>query len=99
MKSQITKDSVIVVSNDQISCDLAGESVILEFKSSMYYGLNETATDIWELIRKPISVNEIINSIKEEYGIDPKICEEDILKLLEEMNEKGLIEIKSAKVS
>ena len=40
--------SSIVASKNAVSCDLAGESVILDMKSGKYFALDDVGTRIWQ---------------------------------------------------
>ncbi|MBW4612042.1 MAG: lasso peptide biosynthesis PqqD family chaperone [Desmonostoc vinosum HA7617-LM4] len=86
--------SRVVASQDQIFSELQGEAVILDIKSGVYYGLNQVGASIWNLIQTPKTVAEIRDALLNEYDVDAKACEADILVLLEELATKGLIEIK-----
>lgn len=92
-KGSISTNSRIVVTKDQVSCDLSGEGAILNLKSGVYFGLNTVGASIWKLIQEPRSVREIQNAIQEEYEVEPKRCEQDILELLEELLTHELIKI------
>ena len=89
---------MVVVSQDQVSCDLSGESAILNLKAGIYYGLNEVGTRIWKLIQEPRRVGEIRDAILEDYEVEPDRCEADILSLLQELLDNGLIEVKDETV-
>jgi len=89
----ISRDSIVVVSQDQVSCGLSGESAILNLKAGVYYGLNEVGTKIWKLIHEPKKVYEIQDAILAEYEVEPDRCEVDILALLQKLIEHGLIEV------
>jgi hypothetical protein len=47
--AQIRGESV-VAAEDLVSCDLAGETALLRFKSGVYYGLNPVATFVWKYL-------------------------------------------------
>jgi hypothetical protein len=91
-----SQHSTIVVTKDQVSCDLSGEAAILNFKSGIYFGLNTVGASIWKLIQEPKTVKQIRESIVEEYDVEPDRCEHDILELLQELSNHGLIEIADA---
>ena len=57
------------------------------------YTLNETGAFIWEHIDGKRNVEEIINEVTEEYNIDKKTAEADVLSLLDEMNKYLIINI------
>jgi hypothetical protein len=88
-----------VVSKDQISCDLAEETAILDVKLGIYYGLNTVGTRIWKLIQEPRPVYEVRDALLEEYEVEPERCERDVFALLQELASKGLIEIKDDNVA
>lgn len=91
--TELSKSSKIVVSKDVVSCDLGGETALLEMNEGVYYGLNELGTVIWELIQKPITLQEIVDSIIDQYEVDQKICFADLTELIEQMVENKLVEI------
>jgi len=83
---------MVVVSQDQVSCDLSGESAILNLKAGVYYGLNEVGTRIWKLIQEPRRVGELRDAILEDYEVESDRCETDIMTLLQDLLDNGLIE-------
>ena len=89
----ITPDSVINAIKEQVSCDLAGESVILNLKNSTYFGLNPVGSTIWSLIQEPRKVGEIVSTILQEYSVERDECEKDLLKLLEDSESNALIQV------
>ncbi len=40
MGSAVSERSIVVVANEQVSCDLSGDAVILQLKDGVYYGLD-----------------------------------------------------------
>jgi hypothetical protein len=95
MKNPIWGNSIIVAAEGQVSCDLAGEAVILDLKSGEYYGLNPVGARIWNLVQEPHTVSEVLSVIVEEYDVAPDRCEQDLLALVEELAAKGLIEVRN----
>jgi hypothetical protein len=94
--SVISSNTVVVATTDQVSSDLAGESVILNLKSGTYFGLNEAGSIVWSLIQQPKSVGEVCQNILQEYEVDPQTCEKDVQALLSDLLTAQLIEIRHA---
>ena len=94
--NSIMKDSIITVVREQVSCDLAGEKAILDLKSGQYYGLNPVGARIWDLIQESKSVTEVLKTILDEYNVESEACERDLFALLEELQGKGLVDIRDA---
>lgn len=97
MESNVVKSSVIVATKEQVSCDLGGEAAILNFKNSVYYGLDPVGASVWNLIQEPKNVKEVLASLLEEYEVESDRCERDLLALLEELAAHGLIEVQAAR--
>lgn len=97
MDVHISETSVVSATKDQVSCDLAGEAVILNLSSGEYFGLDPVGARVWSLLQEPTSVKAIRDILLEEYDVEPDVCESDLLALLREMAAQGLIEIKDEK--
>ena len=93
-KREISRSSVVVATKDQVSSDLAGETVVLSMQSAMYYGLDEVGSRVWELVREPVRVSDVLDTIGQEYDVEPERAAADVLGFLRELAEKGLIEVR-----
>lgn len=96
LTTTISTNTTVVATPEQVSSDLAGESVILNLKTGMYFGLNEVGASVWNLLQQPRSVKDICDQILDQYEVESDQCEQDVLRLLNEMVESDLIEIKDA---
>ena len=90
----VLDNATVVAVNEQVCADLAGESVILNLKSGVYYGLNEVGAKIWQLIQQPKTVTEIREALLQDYDVEPEDCQRDLLILLQELAAVKLIEVK-----
>jgi hypothetical protein len=93
--SEISCGAVVVVAKDQVSCDLKGQAAILNLNDGMYYGLNEVGARIWSLLSEPITVGLIRDQLEREYDVDGDRCEKDLVTLLSQLQDAGLIEVKN----
>lgn len=82
--------SVITVTSHQVSTSLDGEAVVLELSKGIYYGLPAVGATVWEMIQQPISVDDLVRDITEEYDVSEERCHEDLVALLGEMIDRGL---------
>jgi hypothetical protein len=89
-------NSRVVAAKDHVSCELEGEAVILKLDDCVYYGLNEGALAIWELIQKPAFVWEIRDEIIRQFEVESGSCERDTLDLLERLKDSSLLQIVSS---
>jgi hypothetical protein len=90
----ISSSSIVASVKHQVSCDLAGEVVILNVQDGVYYGLNAVGARIWSLLEEPRMVSQIHETLLDEYEIDPHVCESQLLTLLADLAAHGLVEIK-----
>jgi hypothetical protein len=93
VKQLVFEHTTVVAVKDQVSSDLAGEAVILNLKSGVYYGLNEVGARIWQLLQEPRTVAAIRDTLLEEYEIDRDGCDRDLLALLQELGTAEIIEV------
>jgi hypothetical protein len=90
---QLSIESRVVATNQNVFCELDGEAVILNLDHGVYYGLNESSLEIWKLIQKPAFVWEIRDAILEQFRVEPVSCESDLLNLLGQLKDSSLLEI------
>ena len=90
---KLSECSVIRITKDAVHCDVEDEVVILGLKDGVYYGLNPIGAFIWNLIQEPKTVAEIRDAVLEEYDVEKELCENDLMELLTELSDKGLIEV------
>ena len=89
----MTLDTPLIADPDLLSSNLGGEEVLLSLDTGVYYGLNEVGAQIWSLLREPQTPVDICDHLEPEYDVDRATLERDVLQLLEEMEEEGLVEI------
>lgn len=94
MRKQLSLDSVVVASGDQVSADLDGDAVVLDLKDGVYFGLNATGTQVWTRLQEPCSASELLSALLASY---PELPAEqgvaDLLSMLADLQELGLIEV------
>jgi hypothetical protein len=91
--TKISTDSTLVIADDVVSCDLDGETAILNVKEGVYYGLDPIGAKIWNLIQKPKLLGDVIEIIYNEYDVERDRCMNDIIELMEELLNNGLVKI------
>lgn len=89
----ITLDTIVGAASDQVSCDLDGEAAILNLKSGTYFGLDPVGAFIWNQLATPKPVRTIATAMLEDYEVEPERCQSDLLLLLRQLNERGLLEL------
>jgi hypothetical protein len=83
-------------SSSQVSCDLAGEVVILSLPEGFYYSLDAVGARIWCLVSEAIAVSALHARIVGEFEVSDARCRADILGFLDELRSRGLIDVATA---
>lgn len=85
-------NSSVVVTRDQVSCDIGGETAILSLSSGIYYGLDSIGSRIWDLIQQPRTIAELETILLEEYDVEADRIASDLRELCEKLAGARLIE-------
>ena len=70
-----------------------GEKVMLSIEKGKYYNLGVLGGVIWELIESPITGDELVKQLLEQYDVDQKECEEEVLSFLNHLKDEELITV------
>lgn len=69
---------------------------MMSIDEGMYFGLDDIATRIWALMERPIRVDEIRDSLLDEYAVESATCTRDVLAFLHRLEERKLIQVHGA---
>ena len=92
-QTQLSLTDTVRVSDDVVFCELEGEAVILNLDTGIYFGPNEVGTRIWNLLQETGSLQKAFAVVQQEYNVAPDLLREDLLRLVGEMRQKGLIDV------
>ena len=65
--------------------------VMLSMMAGKYYGLNSVGARIWELLETPRSVAEICATLCEEFDVDARRCEVEVLQFTSTLVDNGIV--------
>jgi hypothetical protein len=89
----MTLERTVVACKDQVSADLSDEVVILSLRNGEYFGLNSVGAEIWALIQQPMSVDDVRDHLLRAYpDVEPERCTREVVALIDQMIEAGLVE-------
>jgi uncharacterized surface anchored protein len=94
----INKASLLTVSPDQVSANLTtdqtGHVVILDLKRGIYYEVSDVAARVWELVQQPSPFDAILQTLLKEYDVSADRCEADLVALIQDMANRGLVDVR-----
>lgn len=74
-----------------ISGRLHDELVMMDLNQGKYFSLNPVATRIWDLLEKPLDLDELCACLIDEYEVEAEKCLAETEELLTEMVKFGLV--------
>ena len=81
------------VPDDVLISNLQEESVILNLDSERYFGLNDVGTQILTLLNTSDSIEAAYETLAQEYDVDEEVLRKDLLTLVENLLEQGIVQI------
>lgn len=90
---KLSSDTTVAITSRQVGADLGEEIILLHLENGNYYGLEEVGARIWRLMEQPTKVREIERVLLEEYDIEPERCHEEVVELLSDLIDNGLVEV------
>ncbi len=92
----ISLDCRAAAGPDVVFRELDGEAVILNLETGLYFGLNEMGTRIWQLIEAHGEVRRVFDALREEFDVADDRLRDDLLALVEQLRDKGLVHVTPA---
>lgn len=94
MGTQGFLNSVVGATEKQVSASVDDEMVILNVETGVYYGLKQVGARVWSLLQEPRRVRFVRDRLVQEYEVSAERCEDDLRKLLQELECEGLVYIR-----
>lgn len=89
---RFTLDTTLTKDNDQIiERVVAGEALLINLANGDYYSLDSVGTKIWENIDGTRTVEDLANLVLDEYNADKEQVVADVLRLVEQLANEGLL--------
>lgn len=88
----IEPSSRIVRGEELMSTILDKEIVILNMAKNNYIGLDEIGLRIWELLEKPIRVDELCSQLSREFDATPEQIAADVVPFLADLEKERLVQ-------
>jgi len=67
------------------------DTVLADVELGKYFSLNPVASDIWEILKKPVSKEEVVEKLYDTYEIDLEVCHHEVSRFINDMMDKGLV--------
>ena len=89
----VTIDSVLVQDREPAAAGLDGGVVLLSLRAGAYFGFNQVASDIWNMLAEPCRVGEIFDSLMRRHEVDAETLARDVTPFLQTLIEQRLVRL------
>ena len=91
--------STLAAAPQAVSCEVAGETVILDTVSERYFALDAIGTRIWNALQSPCTLSSLCDLLTDEYDVPAEQCRADVSALLDQLSQHGLVTIDECRPS
>ena len=95
MRTPISKSMILRPTPDSVESVMAEETILLHLGNGTYYGLDETGTFVWSLVKDGACLTEILAAAQERYEVAEKVLEADIRSFLADLINHDLLTSKA----
>ena len=83
----------VTVPDEVLISNLQDESVLLNLNSESYFGLDNVGTRLLSVLTNSDSIEVAYESLAKEYDVDRQALREDLIVLVENLLQQGLVTI------
>jgi hypothetical protein len=89
--NKINLQDVMSVPKSVMARRVGDEVIVLDLAGGEYFGLPDVGARVWELLLDGKSLVQAAEAIASEYRVDRATAEEDLIRLVMELRDKGLL--------
>ena len=96
MDAEMKPDTRLSIPPQVMSRLVGDETVLLDLKSGIYFGIDGVGKRIWESVADGHTVGETVAAIVSEYAVDEDQAQADVIEFAGNLLERGLLELPEA---
>jgi hypothetical protein len=78
-------------SENWVGTAVEDDFVMINLDHGQYVSLNPTATDVWNAIEAPETIDRIVEKLIASYDVEPEHCHKSVTALLAKLEGMGLV--------
>jgi hypothetical protein len=86
------------VPSDVLWNEVEGELILLDLNTEKYFGLDETGATFWMALNRAPTIEEAYHELSATYQVEPEQLRADLKDLLQELVDRGLLEIQPSEL-
>jgi Coenzyme PQQ synthesis protein D (PqqD) len=72
--------------------EIDGEIVLLDLSGSMYFSVNRTGIELWPLLIRGSTADELSGHLAQTFSLDRQTAERDVRSFLDALSGEGLLQ-------
>ena len=92
-RSTVDLSATVIPSPEVLVQELDGEAVLLNLDSERYFGLDVVGTRVWQHLIEHRQLERVCEEMYKEFDVDESTLRTDVLQLVEELIEAGIVTI------
>jgi len=84
----------VAISPDVMARQVGEECVMLDMAHGTYFGLDPVGARVWQLLEEGRTLLEVCDRMVEEYEASRSDIERDVIRLVSELGESGLVTLR-----
>ena len=93
LRSSLDLSAIVIPSPEVLVQELDGEAVLLNLESECYFGLDDVGTRVWQHLHEHRRLERVCEEMQKEYDVDGPRLRADVLRLVEELIEAGIVTV------
>ncbi len=93
MVQELQRTTVVKWSSEQIAAPVGNDIVIMSVDRGQYYGLRDSAGEIWRRLEHPTRIDDVCRALVAKYDASEDVVVSQVLAFLEELRQESLITI------
>ncbi len=93
MVAELSITSHVRIDDSVLFQELQGEAVLLNLKTGVYLGLDKVGVRVWQLLGEHDVLSKVVEAMLTEYDVTEERCRQDLLRLVEKMEDQGLVTV------
>ena len=89
----LTLDSLLRIPPYVTTSFVDDDAVLLNTRTNQYFAMQDVSSRFWDLLKNGSELREACQVLQAEYASEPAEVEKDVLDLVHELMENGLVEL------
>lgn len=77
--------NIYQLKQDILSSQIGDEIVLLDVASGKYFKMDEIGSTIWEYLKKPMSIEDLVQTLMTEYEVEIERCTSDVSDFIDKL--------------